>query len=251
MKFKDLHNQNSPLLIANVWDVPSAKTAEKLNFQAIGTSSAAIAAILGYEDGEEMDFPELLYMVKRISLNTKLPLSVDLEAGYSRNPKVIAENIKQLADLGVVGINFEDSYIDNVRVLSEADHFAKTLSTVTELLQKENIDMFINARVDTFIMGIPSPVEEAKKRIQLYETAGAHGIFTPCIEKEADIAEIVQCTDLPLNVLCMPNLPDFDTLTELGVKRISMGDFPFNNMCTSYEASIKNILEQGSFKTVF
>lgn len=252
MNFKNLHYQDSPLLIANVWDVPSAKAAEKLNFQAIGTSSAAVAAMLGYKDGEEMDFAELLYIVKRISQNTDLPLSVDLEAGYSRNPNQITENIKQLAELGVVGINFEDSYIeDGSRVLSKADDFAKTLSTITDLLQKDNVEMFINTRVDAFIMGIPSPVEETKKRIQLYESAGASGIFTPCIEKESDIAEIVQSTTLPLNVLCMPNLPDFDTLTKLGVKRISMGDFPFMHLCTSYEASIKTILEQKSFKSVF
>jgi 2-methylisocitrate lyase-like PEP mutase family enzyme len=43
MEFKDLHNQEKPLLIGNVWDVPSAKTAEKLNFQAIGTSSSALS----------------------------------------------------------------------------------------------------------------------------------------------------------------------------------------------------------------
>ncbi|MGC4128346.1 MAG: isocitrate lyase/phosphoenolpyruvate mutase family protein [Bergeyella sp.] len=43
MKFKNLHNQKKPLLIANVWDVQSVKIAEELNFQAIGTSSAAIA----------------------------------------------------------------------------------------------------------------------------------------------------------------------------------------------------------------
>jgi 2-methylisocitrate lyase-like PEP mutase family enzyme len=95
MEFKNLHNQDKPLLIGNVWDVPSAKTAEKLNFKAIGTSSFAIAALLGYNDGEEMEFSELEYFVKRIASNTKLPLSVDLESGYSRDPKEIANNIKR------------------------------------------------------------------------------------------------------------------------------------------------------------
>jgi len=50
MSFKKLHEQNNPLVICNVWDVASVKSAEKLNFQAIGTSSAAIATMLGYED---------------------------------------------------------------------------------------------------------------------------------------------------------------------------------------------------------
>ena len=111
MKFKDLHNQEKPLLIGNVWDVTSTKTAEKLNFQAIGTSSSAIAQILGYRDGEEIEFSEMEYMVKRIALNTKLPLSVDLESGYGDKPEEIVDRIKRLVALGAVGINIEDSIV--------------------------------------------------------------------------------------------------------------------------------------------
>ena len=62
MTFKELHQQETPLLICNVWDVASAKTAEKLGFKAIGTSSAAIATLLGYDDGENMSFEELYYV---------------------------------------------------------------------------------------------------------------------------------------------------------------------------------------------
>ncbi len=82
MSFKKLHEQRNPLVICNVWDVASVKTAEKLNFQAIGTSSAAIATMLGYEDGEQMSFSELTYIVKRIMKNTELPVTVDIEMGY-------------------------------------------------------------------------------------------------------------------------------------------------------------------------
>ncbi len=73
MLFRNLHNQRDPLLICNIWDVASSKIAEKLNFKAIGTSSAAIASLLGYEDGEKMSFSELNYLVKRIIANTTLP----------------------------------------------------------------------------------------------------------------------------------------------------------------------------------
>ena len=124
------------MLIGNVWDVPSAKTAERLNFQAIGTSSSAIAELLGYNDGEEMTFSELEYFVKRIAMHTNLPLSVDLESGYSRKPKEIMDNIKRLWDLGVVGINIEDSIVDENRKLLNADDFSKTLANIREELEK-------------------------------------------------------------------------------------------------------------------
>ncbi|MFD2033571.1 isocitrate lyase/phosphoenolpyruvate mutase family protein [Belliella marina] len=251
MKFKDLHNQDKPLLMANVWDVPSAKIAEKLNIQAIGTSSSAIASQLGYEDGEKLDFLELAAIVARILRHTDLPLSVDLEAGYSRNPGRIADNIKRLVDIGVVGINIEDSIVETERALLTAESFAESLSTVNEILQKDHIDIFINVRTDTFLLGQANATEETIRRIRLYENAGANGIFTPCIENESDITDIVSCTNLPINVMCMPLLPDFETLFTLGVKRISMGNFLYNKMYTQFEKLTATVLSQKSFEPVF
>jgi len=251
MEFKNLHNQDKPLLIGNVWDVPSAKTAEKLNFQAIGTSSSAIASILGYKDGEDMEFSELEYFVKRIALNTNLPLSVDLESGYSRNPHEIVNHIKKLSEFGVVGINIEDSVVDEKRTLLNADDFARMLKEIKEYLEKENIDIFLNVRTDTFILLQENTIAETKKRIRLYENAGANGIFTPCIENISDIIEIVNYTNLPINVMCMPNLPNFDTLNDIGVKRISMGNFLFDKMYSQFEQTTKTVLNQKSFKSIF
>lgn len=249
--FKNLHQKNAPLLIGNVWDVPSAKAAEKLNFQALGTSSAAIAAMLGYADGEEMSFAELEYVVKRIAANTSLPVSVDLESGYSRVPSEIANHIKRLAGLGVVGINFEDSIVDEKRKLLNVEDFAKTIFEIKNQLEKDNVSVFLNVRTDTFILGVSSAVEETKKRIHLYENAGADGIFIPCIEKEADIESIVKSTNLPINVMCMPNLPDFEKLKKLGVKRISMGNFLHGKVYGDYEKMLGSILKDNSFKSVF
>ena len=252
MEFKNLHNQEIPLLIANVWDVPSAKVAQKLNIQAIGTSSAAIASLLGYNDGEEMKFSELEYFVKQIALNSKLPLSVDIESGYSQNPTEISNHIKRLVAHGVVGVNIEDSSVINgVRTLLDANEFAKILVSVTESLKQENIDVFINVRTDTFILLQDNVVDETKRRIALYQKAGANGIFTPCIQKENDIKEIVNCTTLPINVMCIPNLPNFKVLAKLGVKRISMGNFLFDKMYEGYEGIVKTIIDQQSFNSVF
>lgn len=251
MNFKNLHNQESPLIIANVWDVPSAKLAEKLNFQAIGTSSAAIASLLGYEDGENIDFSELLYIVEKISKHTKLPLSVDLEAGYAKEPKDIAENIKKLTQLGVVGINIEDSIVSDTRTLYDANLFSKQLIDVTDILKEDNVEVFINVRIDTFILGVEEKIKETKKRIELYREANIDGFFVPCIENINDITEIVNHSDLPLNVMCMPNLPSFDELNKIGVKRISMGNFLFDSMYNYLEKKTSVILENQSFKSVF
>ncbi|MBC8755747.1 isocitrate lyase/phosphoenolpyruvate mutase family protein [Kordia sp. YSTF-M3] len=251
MEFKQLHQQKTPLLIYNVWDVPSAKVAEKLNAKAIGTSSSAIAQLLGYNDGEELSFSELEYIVKRISANTKLSLSVDLEAGYSRNPAQIVQHITKLHNLGVVGINIEDSIVDEERTLLDAAEFSKTLSEITSQLQKDKIEIFINVRTDTFLLNVANVLEETKKRIKLYENAGASGIFIPCIEKEADIKLMTETTKLPINVLCMPKLPNFNILKQVGVQRISMGNFLFDHMYNQLEKMSKEIITQQSFNAIF
>lgn len=252
MEFKKLHQQKTPLLIGNVWDVASAKMAEQLNFQAIGTSSAAIAKMLGYPDGEAMSFEELAYMVKRIAINTKLPLSVDLEAGYSRDPIIVAQHIKQLVEVGVVGINLEDSIMEEgQRKLIDTEVFANTITGLKKELKQTQIDLFLNIRTDTFLLGKPDIIKATKKRIHAYEKAGADGVFLPCIEKETDIKMMVESTKLPINVMAMPNLPTFEKLTELGVKRISMGNFLFETMHADLQQKLQAIQQQQSFHSIF
>ena len=76
------------------------------------------------------------------------------------------------------------------------------------------------------------------------------GIFLPCITKESDIATIVMQTKLPLNVMCMPELLNFDTLEKLGVKRISMGNFLNFYVYSALENVTAKILSDQSFNNL-
>ncbi len=105
MNFAELHNQHEPLLIANVWDAASAVAAQEAGYQVLGTSSAAIASTLGYEDGQGMPFNEVFYIVTRIRAVSNLPLSVDMEAGYGDSTEEIITNLRRLAQTGVSGVN--------------------------------------------------------------------------------------------------------------------------------------------------
>ena len=249
--FRNMHNQSRPLLIANVWDVASANAAEKLGFQAIGTSSAAVAAMLGYEDGEQMTFEELYFIVNRIRSSCKLPLSVDIENGYSEDPLVTAEYIKRLAAIGVVGINIEDSSIGECRSLMDAHTFAGFLSAVKCQINKDNTDIFINVRTDTFLLTDKDQAIETCERAGLYKAAGADGLFVPGVTKPEDIQLIARSSKLPLNVMCMPGLPEFEYLNRLGVRRISMGNFVFDCQQAKLENTLKQIQSNGSFASVF
>ncbi len=251
MDFRNLHQQDRPLLLANVWDVSSARVAVGLSFQAIGTSSAAIASMLGYADGEGMPFSVLYQLVERIGAAVDLPLSVDLEEGYSRDTAVIIKQIKSLAKCGVVGINLEDSLVEADRDLVDANAFAKTIHEIKNGLVKDGIDIFLNVRTDTFLLGGNQARQETLKRVELYQAAGADGIFIPGLIDKQSIQEIVASTDLPLNIMAFPGLPSFEILKSLGVKRISMGNFLYDYLAKSLQNKWKMILDQGSFNSLF
>ncbi len=250
--FKKLHYQNEALLLGNVGDAQSAKILEKLNYKAIGTSSASVAEALGYEDGENMSFEEYLFVIKHIKQVTSIPLTIDMEAGYGKTVDAIVENIKKLAELGVAGINIEDSEISkSERAIVDADQFATKLKGITEKLKAAKIDIFINVRCDAFLLGVPNATTEAVKRIKAYDKTGVHGIFLPCITNESDIKETVAATSLPVSVMCMPALPDFKTLSSLGVKRISMGPFLSRTVFKRMEELAVTIQKEGSFVSLF
>lgn len=249
--FTDLHHQAEPLLIGNVWDVASAQLFEKLGFKAIATSSSAVADTLGEQDGENISFDDYLRIVKAILNHINLPLSVDLESGYGSTADEIAGNIIRLAELGVVGINLEDSKEDGgKRELEDSGVFVERLKAVTQRLKEEKVEMFINLRSDPFLLQVPNALEEALKRLALYETH-VGGIFLPFIKEAADIKTITEQTNLPLNVLSMPGLPHFDTLQEFGVKRISIGGSLYNHLKGRMEALILSIQKDKSFDSLF
>lgn len=249
--FKSLHNQDSALLLGNVWNTQSALLFQKLGFKAIGTSSSAVATSLGYEDGEKVPFEDLLRIVKNIQSKITIPLTVDIEGGYSRNITEIINNITALQELGVVGINIEDSIPNDKREIVDAQEFGETIQLIKSHLVNNNIDLFINVRTDVYILGLTNPCDETMKRIKIYEENGADGIFVPCIVAQNEIKKVVESTALPINVMCMPDLPDFNDLQNLGVKRISIGPFLYDNMLNQLEKSIIEVTENQSFNSIF
>jgi 2-methylisocitrate lyase-like PEP mutase family enzyme len=249
--FLQLHYNETPLLIGNVWDVVSAKAFERNGFRAVATSSAGVAHTWGYEDGEKMPFDLLLKVVERIMRNINIPLSVDMEGGYSRDTSKIIQNIEKLHELGVVGVNIEDSVKGEKLYMQPVDDFQKIISSISNHLEQKNIKIFLNARTDTFLHKLPSPITETIKRIKAYENAGANGIFVPLISDKDEIREVVEATKLPLNVFSAPTLPGFKELSALGVRRISMGRAVHIVLTRSLEKIIETVTEDQSFKSLY
>ncbi|MBT1687720.1 isocitrate lyase/PEP mutase family protein [Dawidia soli] len=248
--FRQLHQNEKPLILGNTWDVHSARLFEQSGYAAVGTSSHAVAQVLGYDDGENVSFDDLLRLARRTAEVVKIPVTVDLEAGYARTADGIVENIKKLHDAGVAGINIEDT-LPNTATLRPAEEFQKQLSAITNKMAQQNIKLFINTRTDGFILGLETALEETTTRARLYEQTGVHGLFVPCMTEEKDIRTVTSTTKLPVSVMCMPGLPAFDVLASWGLKRVSMGPFAYRYVNKQAEAAMKEVLNVNSFTPFF
>jgi 2-methylisocitrate lyase-like PEP mutase family enzyme len=241
--FHQLHYQSQPLILANVWNAKSAQIAESSGFKAVATSSGAIAESLGYKDGENIPFSELLYMVRRVKASISIPLSVDMERGYTNDLELLNTHIQQLIDCGVVGINLEDAQGEDI--------YLNKLSSIKNYLLKTNQQLFINARTDGFLQKLPSPLETTIKRAKLYKEAGADGLFVTGVPDTEIIKQIVSSTTLPVNVVNASKTVSITALADCGVKRISMAVLLYKVTYKKVEMMAKEIADKQSFEPLF
>ena len=224
-QFAELHAKGTPVVLYNAWDAGSAKSIVNSGAKAIATSSWAVAAAQGYEDGEDLPLSLAEHIVRGIVANVDVPVTVDFEGGYSDNDQMLASNITKLLELGVIGINFEDRVVKG-RGLYSIDRQAKRIVAIRQAAEQKGIPFFINARTDVFL-GNGGDVEEALRRAHAYAAAGASGFFTPGVTDPALIHRIAEEAELPVNVMVMEGVPSNDKLAKLGVARVSYGPIPY------------------------
>jgi 2-methylisocitrate lyase-like PEP mutase family enzyme len=244
--FRDLHHQSTVLRVPNAWDAGSARLLENLGATAVATTSAGVAWSQGYADGRVFPIEVAVSVAASIARIIKVPLSVDIENGYSDEPLRVAENVKRVLDVGAVGINLEDGP-------DAPELLARKIEAIKEMAAKNNLDVFINARADVYLANLvddASKVEETLKRGRLYQQAGADGLFVPAVIDVEAIRAIVQGVDLPINVLARPGLPVADELAKLGVHRLSAGSAVAQTLWGHAQELARGFLEEGRSEAV-
>jgi len=240
--FNELHTSDDLLFLGNAWDLLSALTLEKAGFKAIGTTSWGIANSIGLADGELIDFDRHLRIIESIAENVNIPVSADIEAGYSENIKTIVYNVLRTADVGVAGINIEDSFKNRKGLKSITQH-SKLLSEMRTALDNNGFkDFYINARIDTYFQ-VEHPLIDTLNRAKSYVESGASGIFVPGLKNEEEIKEISLHVDAPLNILSLPGLTNCNKLKELGVKRFSFGNALSDQIISHLEKTVKQLIK--------
>jgi 2-methylisocitrate lyase-like PEP mutase family enzyme len=174
---------------------------------------------LGYPDGDVLPPRLLADLTARITGVVRIPLSVDFEGAYTKNPAKVAENLKPIVNAGAVGINIEDGE-------GTPELLARKIEKARKAAESAGVNLFINARTDVYLAEIGGPegrVEETIKRAARYREAGADGIFVPGLSEPSAVKAIVLEVKMPVNVMAYPGLPPAKELNKLGVKRLSSG----------------------------
>ncbi|MGW4330596.1 isocitrate lyase/PEP mutase family protein [Nocardia sp. NPDC004573] len=212
--FRGLHHRDRPLVLPNAWDFASAALLADEGFPAIGTTSLGVAAAAGRTDGAGVTKAETFAAARRMA-GLPVPITVDIEGGFDERPGAVADFAEQLAAGGIAGVNLEDGRRGSA--LAAPEQQAALIAAVKE----RTPELFVNARVDTLWLGLDHG--STHDRVRRYAAAGADGVFVPGLTDPARIAQVVACSEVPVNVLYSPTGPGLATLTELGVRRISTG----------------------------
>lgn len=105
-------------------------------------------------DGEHLTFDETSLIVSRIAANVSLPLTVDIETGYSSDLEGLAQNMERLLAIGVCGANLENQLIGTANPgLCRTETQCDKIKTIKETAAKMSTEIFINARTDVFSKG--------------------------------------------------------------------------------------------------
>ena len=247
-QFLKLHQGPDILVLANVWDVASARIVEAAGFPAIASSSAAVANSLGYPDGERIPREEMLAAVKRIATKVTVPVSADLEAGYGERPEDMAETARGLIEAGAVGLNLEDGK-DERELVDIALHVEK-IERIRAVGESLGVHIVINARTDVYLASIGDPasrLDHAVRRLNAYRDAGADSLFAPCAYDAETIGKLVKAVRGPLNILAGPTVPPVPELRRLGVRRLSFGSWPARAALGLFSRFLYEVREKGTF----
>jgi len=225
-QLRKLHKGPRILILANAWDVISARIVEDAGFPAVATTSAGVAAVLGYPDGQRVPQREVLEFVARIARAVSVPVTADMESGYGTSPADMAEMARALVGTGAVGLNLEDVTGDDEGSHVEIGLQTEKIAAVREASAAAGVPLVINARTDVYLMPIgpeETRFERTVERLRAYRKAGADCVFAPGIRDKETIGKLLRAVDGPLNILLQPGGPSVADLEKLGVARASIG----------------------------
>jgi 2-methylisocitrate lyase-like PEP mutase family enzyme len=243
---RSLHQPGAPLLLPNAWDVATARAVVAAGFPVVATTSAGVAAALGFEDHERAPADEMLAAAARIAGGVDVPVTVYAEAGYGMGPE---ELVAALRRAGAAGCNLEDT--DHATgSLRDPDRHAQWLGAVRRAASDDGYPLVINARVDVFLgplLAGAGPgtqeelVPEALRRAHAYIDAGVDCVYPIALWETDPLRHFISQVGVPVNVARLPQAPSPAELAGLGAARVSWGPFLYREAIARFQQQLSSI----------
>jgi len=248
--FKSLHERPGCFVIPNPWDAGTAKILAAMGFEALATTSAGLAFSLAKSDSSgSVTLPEVIANAKEIIAATHLPVSADLESGYSVSAEGIAKTIALAAEAGLIAGSIEDATGNSNSPVYELTEATERVRVAVEAARKLPFPFLITGRAENFLYG-RTDLKDTIKRLQHFQEAGADVLFAPGLKLKQDIESVLKEIDHPLNVLMGSGGTDLtvDDLSAMGVKRISLGSSLSRAAFGAFISAAKEIKTKGTFQ---
>ncbi len=245
--FRALHERDHAFIIPNPWDAGSARILAHLGFEALASTSMGYAFSIGMRDNT-VGRDGVLQHIAALAAATDLPVSADLENGFGDDPSVAAETIRLGAAAGIVGGSIEDATGREEGPIYCFEHAVARVEAAAEAARSLPFPFTLTARAENYLHGNPD-IKDTIKRLQAYQEAGADVLYAPGLRTKDEIAEVVRSVDRPVNALMGlqgVRLSQAE-LSEIGVKRISVGSALARAALGAFVRAAKEMKERGTF----
>ena len=148
---------------------------------------------------------------------------------------------------GIAGLSVEDSTGNQSEPLFELALGVERIRAARKAIDDSGTGILLTGRSEGFIVGRPD-LAETIRRLTAYAEAGADCLYAPGIRSRDDISAVVKAVaPKPVNVLVGSNFTTVAALTDLGVRRISVGGALARTAWSAFLEAAKEIAVQGSF----
>ncbi len=211
------------LYLQTAWDTGSAKILAALGAQAIGTTSAGFGFTQGIPDMGYLTRDQSLAHAADLVTATPLPVSGDFENGFGDDPETVAETVRLACEAGLAGCSIEDTILPTHHVY-DFDLAVERIRAAASAARALPRDFVLVARADG-IMNHQYDIDEALKRLQAFEAAGADCLYAPMTASFGDLMRICANTTAPVNALAAGDYTQFSRAqyADISVARISLG----------------------------
>lgn len=250
-RFLALHRRPGAFVVPNPWDAGTARILERLGFEALTTTSAGLAFVLGRRDGDgSLTREETLANARTVAEATDLPVAADLENGYGHTPEAAAETIRLAGETaGLVGASIEDTTGDRRRPVYDFQQAVERIAAAAEAAHRFPFPFVLVGRAENFLHGRPD-LDDTIRRLQAFEAAGADALFAPGLTRAEDIRTVCASVGKPVNVVMGLKDTSFSVseLAALGVRRISVGSALSRAALGAFVRGAREIRDRGTFR---